>query len=105
MRHPSRRAARLMAEHLDEGLVPVLLGRHRARYPEVDGNDAPPPPPVAADSHVPALLVDPPWTRPKAARIPIAVPEVAPSIHWLPGEREEWSWDCWPPQPDEEWGE
>ena len=100
-----RRAARLMSEHPDEDLVPVLLARHRARYPETGGNEVPPRRPVAADSLVPPLLANPPWTRPKAARIPIAVPEVAPSIHWLPGEREEWSWDYWPPQPDEEWVE
>lgn len=53
------------------------------------------PEPLPEATNLPALLVDPPWTRKSVAAKTVVVTgltsDVRPEVVWLPGERDEWA--------------
>ncbi|WP_207400984.1 hypothetical protein, partial [Actinomadura roseirufa] len=92
-------AAELLSAHLlthpdlVDAMLPVLPEKARAAIGAVRESSVRLP---DADA-LPAPLVDPPWTRPRAKTKPVVIKGLTPpgtrSVHWAPGEREEWTVD------------
>jgi len=123
-RYPSR-ALRLFAEAGGKRAIADLLSGHLATHPELFGQVRPRLSAAAAArveaiagaaaavtfapaEAVPPLLASPPWLRRAKAAKPVVVPGLtatdAPTIGWLPGEREAWRETQVPRwQPEKDW--
>ncbi|MGI5500833.1 DUF4132 domain-containing protein [Lentzea sp. CA-135723] len=109
------RAARLLGERAGNAELRQLLSVHLRTYPhleapegfvEVETVTLPDAPPEA----LPQVLAAPPWVDRKPQPKPVVIADVpvpAPSITWLPGEREEWlkdgHWDTHPYKTWQHW--
>ena len=101
----SPRAAALLSAHLRRypelasGAATGLTGDVRAVIASLATAEAPIP--DAPREDLPALLADPPWTRPDADAEPVVIKGLKPpqdrTVSWAEGEREEWAAGAWTP--------
>ncbi|MFI5527308.1 DUF4132 domain-containing protein [Kitasatospora sp. NPDC051853] len=106
-------ARRLLATHvqLQHAVLPELLAELDAPAVELIASLDGVRPRVAeaAPEELPALLVSPPWTRPRARRTVRVLTglqaDAAPEVEWRAGEQERWSAgeDGWPFPPRTDW--
>ena len=80
----------------DAPMAAALRARLLAAHPKLEETAGESPVPVWSGAEVPAILVSPPWTRPKAKPVTVAAPSLGVRVVWLEGEQEDWSYDRWP---------
>ncbi|WP_394620703.1 WGR and DUF4132 domain-containing protein [Lentzea sp. JNUCC 0626] len=109
------RAARLLGDRATNADLRRLLSVHLKTFPHLEAPEGFVAVeivtlPDAPRDALPPVLASPPWVDRKPQPKPVVVPDVpvpAPSITWLPGEREEWlkdgHWDTHPYKTWQHW--